>query len=246
MAIHPDATVREKHAKAIEDLCANDNIGYGQNDRNTANTEAKKVGYDISKIKTKCNTDCSALQNLAAVVSGASGVTYSNNGWTTSTMKTALKAAGYKIITDKTYLTSADYCVRGAIYVKSGSHTIAGLTNGSKASQTLKKAGISKSSSSSADATTNETSGKPSFATGKTYTLLVDSLRVRTGAGTNYAAKTYSQLTENAKKNAYSNGTLKKGTKVTCKAVKNVGNDIWIKIPSGWIAAYYNCNKYVG
>lgn len=143
MAIHPDATVREKHAKAIEDACANDNIGYGQNDRNTANTEAKKVNYDISKIKKKCNTDCSALQNMAAVTSGAKGVTYGSNGWTTSTMKATLQAAGYKIITDRTYLDSAEYCVRGAIYVKSGSHTVCGLTNGAKAGQTLKKAGIS-------------------------------------------------------------------------------------------------------
>jgi len=142
MAIHPDAIVREKHAKAIEAACANDNISYGQSNRNTANTEAKKVNYDISKIKTKCNTDCSALQNLAAVASGAPKVTYGSNGWTTSTMKSSLRAAGYKIITDKTILKSADYCVRGAIYVKSGSHTVCGLTNGVKYAVTLSKAGI--------------------------------------------------------------------------------------------------------
>lgn len=147
MAVHPDAAVRERHAWAVEAACANDNIGYGQNDRNTANTEAKKVDYNISRIKTKCNTDCSALQNLAAVASGARGVTYGSNGWTTSTMKAALQAAGYKIITDRTYLDSAEYCVRGAVYVKAGSHTVCGLTNGAKAGQTLKKAGVSGSGS---------------------------------------------------------------------------------------------------
>lgn len=87
---------------------------------------------------------------------------------------------------------------------------------------------------------------KPSYKVGSTYTLKVDALKVRSGAGTKYAAKTYSQLTANAKKNAYSNGCLKKGTKVTCQQVKNVGNDIWMKIPSGWIAAYYGGDKYVG
>ena len=50
MAIHPDANVREKHAKAVEAGCANNNIGYGQGDRNTLNTEAKKVNYDLSKV----------------------------------------------------------------------------------------------------------------------------------------------------------------------------------------------------
>lgn len=87
---------------------------------------------------------------------------------------------------------------------------------------------------------------KPTYSAGKTYTTQVDALRVRSGAGTNYAAKSYSQLTANAKQNADGNGCLNKGTRVTCQAVKSVGNDIWIKIPSGWIAAYYNGKKYVG
>lgn len=150
MAIHPDPDVRERHAKAIEQACANNNIGYGQNDRNTLNTQAKAVGYDLSKIKTKCNCDCSSLQNVAAVASGAPGVSYGSNGWTTSSMLSALKTAGYKIITASAYLTSSAYCVRGAIYVKAGSHTVCGLSNGSKASQTLKKAGASGNVSSGA------------------------------------------------------------------------------------------------
>ena len=35
-------------------------------------------------------------------------------------------------------------------------------------------------------------------------------------------------------------------TRVTCKDVRKNGSDIWIKIPSGWIAAYYGGKKYVG
>lgn len=141
MALHPDAQVREKHAKAIEAACANNNIGYGQNDRNTLNTLAKAVGYDLSKVG-KCNCDCSSLQNVAAVASGAPGAVYGNNGWTTATMKTALQKLGYKIITDRTYLASASYCVRGAVYVKSSSHTVCGLDNGASYKKTLEKAGI--------------------------------------------------------------------------------------------------------
>ena len=86
----------------------------------------------------------------------------------------------------------------------------------------------------------------PSYRAGTVYTLLADHLRVRTGPGTGYATKSRKQLTANAKTNAYANGTLKKGTRVTCKDVRKVGNDIWIRIPSGWIAAYYNGKKYVG
>lgn len=86
----------------------------------------------------------------------------------------------------------------------------------------------------------------PSYRTGTVYTLLADHLRVRTGPGIGYATKSRKQLTANAKTNAYANGTLKKGTRVTCKDVRKVGSDIWIKIPSGWIAAYYGGKKYVG
>lgn len=86
----------------------------------------------------------------------------------------------------------------------------------------------------------------PSYQAGTIYTLLADHLRARTGAGTNYAAKSYKNLTANAKDHAYTNGTLKKGTRVTCKEVKRIGDDVWIRTPSGWIAAYYSGKKYVG
>lgn len=83
------------------------------------------------------------------------------------------------------------------------------------------------------------------YRNGSTYTLKADALRVRTGAGTNYRAKTYKELSANARKNAYSNGNLKKGTRVTCMATKMIGNDIWMQIPSGWIAARYGGKTYV-
>ena len=86
----------------------------------------------------------------------------------------------------------------------------------------------------------------PSYTVGKTYTTQVE-LKVRTGAGTNYAQKKRSQLTANGQKNALSGtyAVLKKGTKVTVQEKKIVGNDIWLKIPSGWIAGYYEGELFV-
>ena len=106
-------------------------------------------------------------------------------------------------------------------------------------------AGTTSAGSAPAAAPTPAPSG-PSYRAGTVYTLLADHLRVRTGPGTGYATKSRKQLTVNAREHAYSNGTLKKGTRVTCKYVRKVGSDIWIKIPSGWIAAYYGGKKYVG
>lgn len=106
-------------------------------------------------------------------------------------------------------------------------------------------AGTTSAGSATAPTPTPAPSG-PSYRTGTVYTLLADHLRVRTGPGTGYATKSRKQLTVNAREQAYSNGTLKKGTRVTCKDVRKVGSDIWIKIPSGWIAAYYGGKKDVG
>lgn len=81
------------------------------------------------------------------------------------------------------------------------------------------------------------------FEIGKTYTIQVDALNVRIGAGINKARKLFNSLTPDGQKHAYSNGCLKKETKVTCLEIKKINNEIWIRIPSGWVAGYYN-NKY--
>lgn len=85
----------------------------------------------------------------------------------------------------------------------------------------------------------------PTYTVGKTYTTQTE-LNVRKGAGTNYAKVGYSGLSASAKANDKDkDGAIDKGTKVTCKAIKKVGNNVWMKIPSGWIAAYYNGKVYV-
>jgi hypothetical protein len=85
----------------------------------------------------------------------------------------------------------------------------------------------------------------PKYVVGKVYTLQTE-LKVRSDAGTNKAAKTHAQLTTDGKKHDKDkDGALDKGTQVTCQAVKTVGTDIWIKSPSGWMAAYYQGQYYI-
>ena len=71
-------------------------------------------------------------------------------------------------------------------------------------------------------------------------------LKVREGAGTIYRAKSHSELTEDGRKHdADGDGALDKGTRVTCKEWKQVGEDIWMRVPSGWIAAVYHGKIYI-
>ena len=228
VAVHPDENVREKHAKAVEEACANNAIGYGQSDRNGLNDEAKKVKYALSKIKVKCNCDCSSLQNVCAVASGAVS---SYVGWRTATMKTYLQKAGYMILSGD-YANKSEYAVRGAIYVKAGKHTVCALDNGAKSNDTLAKCGFT-------------CSEKPAYKVGSVYTLQAN-MRVRFGAGTGFAKKSHTQLTVDGQKHDSNlNGTLDRGTKVTVKEVVNVGGDVWLRIPSGYIAGYYKGKIYV-
>jgi hypothetical protein len=78
------------------------------------------------------------------------------------------------------------------------------------------------------------------------YTL-TENVKVRTGAGTNYSQKLRSQLTANGQAHALSQtyAVLKSGTAVTVSEIKAVGNDVWGKIPSGWIAIYYGGKRFV-
>ena len=129
-----DEAKAEKMAAACEAGCGNPNIGYDQNQRNTLHTQAKQAGYDLSRITTPCETDCSAF---ICVCAEAAGITIPYNGTnapTTSTMKTAFTATGmFEVLTASKYVTGDAWLKRGDILVKPGSHTVMALENGSMA-----------------------------------------------------------------------------------------------------------------
>ena len=122
----------EKSAKACEDGCNNNNIGYDQYQRNTLYQRAKEANFDLSKIKVPCECDCSSFMHVCAIAGGAN-LKYGSNGFTTRTMKNEFNKSGdYEILTDKKYLTSDKYLKRGDVLVREGSHTIMALENGSE------------------------------------------------------------------------------------------------------------------
>ena len=73
-------------------------------------------------------------------------------------------------------------------------------------------------------------------------------IKVREFYGIKSRWKNKNELTTDGKKNAVkltSKAVLKKGTIVTCKNIYYDGNDIWFKIPSGFIAVYYNGKEFI-
>jgi hypothetical protein len=126
------AVLADKSAQACEDACANPNVGYDQYGRNTLHAKAEAVSFDLSRIDSPCECDCSSLMHVCAIAGGAN-LTYGANGHTTRTMVREFVASGdYIKLTDSKYLTTDKYLQRGDILVKEGSHTVMVLTNGEK------------------------------------------------------------------------------------------------------------------
>lgn len=84
------------------------------------------------------------------------------------------------------------------------------------------------------------------YEVGKVYTTQVD-LNVRTMPDVNSRQKLYKELTQDGKKHSYkqTKAVLKKGTRVSCLGIYKMNNNIWIKIPSGFIAGLYNGKIYI-
>lgn len=124
-----DSAVAEKIAVAMEQVCANNKIGYDQGQRTTLYTQAKAVNWDLSKITTACECDCSSL---VAVCVNAAGISVSKDIYT-GNEQAALKETGkFDVYTTSQYIGSDSYLKRGDILIGSG-HTAIVLSNGDDA-----------------------------------------------------------------------------------------------------------------
>ncbi len=120
-----DLKVAEKIAKTMEQACLNNNIGYDQNQRTTLYEHVKNLNWDITKVKEKCECDCSSL---VAVCVNAAGIKVSKDMYT-GNQKAVLAATGkFNVLTEIKYLAKPGHLKRGDILLASG-HTAVVLTN---------------------------------------------------------------------------------------------------------------------
>ena len=131
-----DSKLAEKIAQLCEDGCNNNNIGYSQTERNTLLAEAKKVGMDISKIKTPCNCDCSSFVSAICVCAGLPEKTFfpGGNGCVTSTIGAACLSTGkFSNLTGSKYTGQKNYLKRGDILCNANAHVVIVLSDGRNA-----------------------------------------------------------------------------------------------------------------
>ena len=86
----------------------------------------------------------------------------------------------------------------------------------------------------------------PLYTKGKTYKTNVN-LKIRTAPDGDRVL--FDDITKNAKLHSFQNddgyAVLKEGSKVTCRSIAKQGDDIWMEIPSGYVAAYYHDKIYI-
>lgn len=132
-----DSSAAEKIARAMEQACANDNIGYDQGQRTTLFTQAQANGWDLSKISVPCETDCSAL---VAVCVNAAGIKVSKDIYT-GNEKNALMATGkFEAYTSSAYVGASGKIKRGDILLGKG-HTAIALSSGPDADAPVNNSG---------------------------------------------------------------------------------------------------------
>lgn len=132
LVLRPSADIADKVARNAEIIAKNNYVGYSQPDRNSLHTEAQRVGYDLDKIVTPCNCDCSSDATVCAIAAGVKSLEYTSNAPTTRTMESAfLRTGKFTVLKESKYLTSDKYLMRGDILVSVGHHTVIVLDNGS-------------------------------------------------------------------------------------------------------------------
>lgn len=136
---HPDATVRRMIAEYGIDAALNDKIGYDQWQRYSYWNALTKSGYAPKNVKTSCEADCTAgvTANVKAIGKALNIPKLFNIAKDTRSgnMRKRFKAADFKVLTDKKYLSGPDYLLPGDILLYDNHHAATNITRGKKAAE---------------------------------------------------------------------------------------------------------------
>lgn len=120
--------MREKIAEDMRYLCENDNIGYSYWEHcYSLYNEVKRFGFNCSKVKTPCETNCAKAVWICALYAGAHVSDFS----TADEVQKFRESGEFDIITDPTVCNSSDRLLKGDILVtNSKGHTVVVMNNG--------------------------------------------------------------------------------------------------------------------
>ena len=123
----------EMIAQDMQWACDNAHIGYDQGQRGTLYDVSKPLGFNCAKVKTDCETDCSALVRVCCAYAGI----MLPNFRTPTEPAVLLNSGAFEELRGDMYSHSSAYLRRGDILVTSTQgHTVVVLSNGPKAEPT--------------------------------------------------------------------------------------------------------------
>lgn len=125
--IRPKSAIKaHKIADTMKKICNNNNIGYDQKQRTTLFQLAKIYNWNIDKVKSKCETDCSATVSVCV---NSAGIEVPASMYTGNEL-TILKNTGkFDILTGAKYTKSPDNLKVGDILLANG-HTAIVVSDG--------------------------------------------------------------------------------------------------------------------
>lgn len=127
-----DPVVAEKIAKNMEAACESIYIGYDQSQNNTLYEAVKSLDFDISKLKTYCETDCARLVRVCVLYAGVNVADF----YTGNAKEALLDTGEFILFTSNDYCKSDKLLKRGDIAVtRTKGHIIAILSDGSGVSE---------------------------------------------------------------------------------------------------------------
>lgn len=123
--------------RQMEVACANEMIGYDQHERYDLFAEAKKVGFDLAKVTTPTECDCSELVRCCCAAAGIMNLPTS--GFRTINMaQHLLKSGEFVELKGSKYTEQSEFLGVGDILVtRTSGHTVVVLTNGKKYEGTI-------------------------------------------------------------------------------------------------------------
>lgn len=123
------STAAEKIAQDAEWACTNSKIGYDQDQRESLYKVSEPFGFNCSKVKTACETDCSALVRVCCAYAGIMLPAFN----TSNEAGVLLSSGAFDELIGSKYQSQDIYLKRGDILVtRTKGHTEIVVSNGAK------------------------------------------------------------------------------------------------------------------
>lgn len=123
MLRHPNTAFANAVGNFAAAIAANENVGYGQDYRNSLLEELNAHNWNLAGI-SPCGCDCSSMVRVCCIYAGTDpGDIYTNSE------ETALTAIGFQAYRDAQYISTGDNLKKGDILLKNGHTAIVSTGN---------------------------------------------------------------------------------------------------------------------